>query len=129
MPRITFEYTENLEIQDKIDAFIKEVHEDLVRIIQTDLFTCRTTTHRHKNYLIGDGDIKNAFIQLSIKILPGRTDLVKNKLGTLLLDKINSRFSEEIQRLKTQVRIYLTEVDIAYYYGLHDAESNESKCL
>lgn len=120
MPRITFEYTDNLAIRDEIDAFIKDVHEDLVSIIQTDLFTCRTVIQRHEDYLIGDGDVKNAFIQLSIKMLPGRSNLIKNKLGTLLLDKINHQFSGKIQKLNTQVRVYLTEVDIAHYYGLPD---------
>ena len=81
MPRITFEYTDNLAIRDEIDAFIKNVHEDLVRIIQTDLSTCRTVIQRHEDYLIGDGDVKNAFIQLSIKMLPGRSNLIKNKLA------------------------------------------------
>lgn len=125
MPRITFEYTDNLAIRDEIETFIKAAHEDLVRIIQTDLFTCRTVIQRHENYFIGDGDIKNAFIQLSIKMLPGRTDLVKNKLGTLLLDKINRQFSEKIQELNTQVRVYLTEVDVTHYYGLPNAVKPE----
>lgn len=118
MPVIHFEYTNNLAIDAQVNHFLKEVHNTLVEIIKTDLFTCRSTITCHQDYLIGDDDPRNAFIQLSIRMLPGRSKETKDKLGHQLFAMIKQVFSKEIEKYETQVRVYLTEVEKEYYYGL-----------
>lgn len=118
MPVVNFEYTKNLAIDHQVNAFIQDMHHTLVDIIKTDLLTCRSTITRHQHYLIGDGDADNAFIQLSIRMLPGRTKETKDKLGAGLLAMINQVFAQEIAKHETQIRVYLTEVEKDYYYGL-----------
>ena len=118
MPVVNFEYTNNLKIGNKINHFMNEVHETLVRIIKTDLYTCRSTITSHDKYFIGDGDNANAFIQLSVRMLPGRDKATKDKLGNELLTIMKKTFLGESEKLNTQTRIYLTEVERDYYYGL-----------
>ena len=118
MPVINFEYTANLNIEKKIKNFIKEMHEALVEIIKTDLYTCRSMITPHDKYFIGDGDNENAFMQLSVRILPGRDKAIKDKLGNELLTIMQKTFSDESGKLNTQMRVYLTEVEIDCYYGL-----------
>lgn len=118
MPVIHFEYTNNLAIGNEVNSFLKEVHTALVDVIKTDLLTCRSTIACHQDYLIGDGDSRNAFIQLSVRMLPGRSKETKDKLGHQLFAMIKQNFSKEIEKHKTQVRVYLTEVEKDYYYGL-----------
>jgi 5-carboxymethyl-2-hydroxymuconate isomerase len=118
MPVVNFEYTKNLAIDNQVKPFIQDVHHALVDIIKTDLLTCRTTIDRHQEYLIADGDAHHAFIQLSIRMLPGRSKETKDKLGSELLAMINQVFAQEIAKYETQIRVYLTEVDKDYYYGL-----------
>jgi 5-carboxymethyl-2-hydroxymuconate isomerase len=118
MPVIHFEYTSNLTIEGQVNDFLKEVHAALVKIIKTDLLTCRSTINCHEKYLIGDGASDNAFIHLSIRMLPGRSKEVKDELGNQLLTIQRETFSDEIARHNTQTRVYLTEVDRDYYYGL-----------
>lgn len=118
MPVVHFEYTHNLTIDNQVNDFLKEVHITLVEIIKTDLLTCRSTIACHSDYLIGDGDSSNAFIQLSIRMLPGRSKETKDKLGAQLLTMIHQIFSKEITKYETQIRVHLTEVERDYYYGL-----------
>lgn len=118
MPIINFEYTDNLKIQPKIKEFLLKTHHTLVREINTDLTTCRSSIYQVSDYVIGDGNINNAYIIMRIQMLPGRTDQVKNHLGELLLEEINAAFGDEIKRCNTQVRVYLTETDKPHYYGL-----------
>lgn len=118
MPIITFEYTDNLSIKDKIRSFLLETHQTLVDIIKTDLRTCRSQIIKMDNYVIGNGDSKNASIVLTIRMLPGRSDDIKHKLGKILLDKIHHDFSDEIRNHECQIRVYLTETDKKHYYGL-----------
>lgn len=118
MPILNFEYTANLKIDSKIKSFLLETHTILVQEIKTDLRTCRSRISKISDYVIGDGNKNNAYIILSIQMLPGRTDDIKNKAGKILLEKINHHFSEEIKQHDTQVRVYLTETDKQHYYGL-----------
>lgn len=118
MPIIDFEYTSNLKIDEKIKSFLIQTHDILVDEIKTDLRTCRSSISKIHDYVIGDGDAKNAYIILRIKMLPGRTDEIKNKTGKIVLEKIYHDFSDEIKKHDTQVRVYLTETDKQHYYGL-----------
>lgn len=119
MPTIHFEYTDNLKIADGLKPFLNEVHNLLVQIIKTDLPTCRSLIACFDDYVVGDGNPDNAFIQLTIKMLPGRSSDVKRKLGNMLFERIQTTFEKEITRLKTQVRVYLQDTDIEHYYGLN----------
>jgi hypothetical protein len=56
-------------------------------------------------------------------MLPGRSDEVKDELGSLLYQKIRKDFAPQVDQLKTQVRVYLQDTDIKHYYGLKQ-ESN-----
>ncbi len=118
MPIITLEYTSNLSIDKKIRPFLLEAHNILVDVIKTDLRTCRSKIIKIDDYVIGNGDSKNASIVLTIRMLPGRSDETKHQLGKILLDKIHRDFSDEITKHDTQVRVYLTETDKKHYYGL-----------
>ena len=118
MPTLHFRFTDNLKINDDIKPFLQEAHHLLVDTIKTDLPTCRSLISAYTDYVVGDGSAENAFIQLTIKMLPGRDDNLKHSLGNMLLEKIQITFASEINRLKTQIRVYLQETDIKYYYGL-----------
>ncbi len=118
MPILNFEYTDNLKIDLKIKSFLLETHDILVNEIKTDLRTCRSSVTKISDYVIGDGDSNNAYIILRIKMLPGRTDEIKNRTGKILLEKIYHDFSNAIKKQDTQVRVSLTETDKKHYYGL-----------
>lgn len=118
MPIIHFEYTDNLMIDEKIKNFLIETHHILVQEIKTDLRTCRSSVIKNEHYIIGDDNPKNAYIMLTIRMLPGRTDAIKKRLGDVLLQKIHHDFSQTILEHDTQVRVYLTETDKLHYYGL-----------
>lgn len=118
MPILNFEYTDNLKIDTKIKSFLLETHAILVQEIKTDLRTCRSNIKKISDFIIGDGDAKNAYIILHVQMLPGRSDDIKHKTGKILLEKIHHAFSDEIKKHDTQVRVYLTETDKKYYYGL-----------
>jgi len=118
MPVVTFEYTKNLGIDRDVKPFLNRIHQALVDIINTDLLTCRSTVVGHEHYLIGDGNPRHAFIQLSIRMLPGRNKETKDQLGQHLLLMIRETFEKAIAQYDVQLRVYLTEIERDYYYGL-----------
>jgi 5-carboxymethyl-2-hydroxymuconate isomerase len=118
MPVINFSYTNNLALESKIATFLPQLHQTLVTMVHTDLYSCRTTINKVANFYIGDGDQANAYIFLQINLLPGRSDALKDKLGKELYQQLNDFFASEIAECKTQVRVYLQEVDTQFYFGL-----------
>ena len=118
MPVINFSYTNNLSLESKIATFLPQLHQTLVAMVHTDLYSCRTTINKVTDFYIGDGDQANAYIFLQINLLPGRSDALKDKLGKELYKQINDFFAAEIALCKTQVRVYLQEVDAQFYFGL-----------
>lgn len=118
MPIVNLEYTDNLKIDGIVKPFLLEIHRVLVQEIKTNLRTCRSSISKCTDYVIADGDPRNAYIILRIQMLPGRTDAVKNQLGKIVLEKIHHAFSSEINKFDTQVRVALTETDKQHYYGL-----------
>lgn len=118
MPVVNFEYTDNLLIDAQVKSFLTDVHQVLVDIIKTDLLTCRSTITRHQSYVLADAASDHAFIQLSVRMLPGRDKATKDKLGEKLLAMIRETFAAQINKHQTQIRVYLTEVEKEYYYGL-----------
>lgn len=118
MPTIHFEYTENLKITHKIKPFLLDIHHFLVDTIKTDILTCRSLILPYNNYVIANGDDSNAFVQLTVKILPGRPEELKQQVGKLLLEKLKTTFAHEIDQLQTELRVYIQETDINHYHGL-----------
>jgi len=118
MPTLRFEYTDNLNIAHKLKSCFQEIHYILVDLIKTDLVTCRSLITCYQNYVAGDGNDKNAFMQLTITLLPGRTDALKQELGNTLFEKISQTFSEEISQCRTEIRVYIQEAVTGHYFGL-----------
>ena len=118
MPTTRIEYTDNLKIEHKLKPFFEMLHPELVKMIKTDLATCRSLATAYSQYLVGDGSSHNAFLQLTIHILPGRSEALRQELGVFLLEKVKAHFHEALSSLNTQVRVYVQETDLLHYHGL-----------
>mgnify|MGYP006083060011 CR=1 FL=1 len=117
MPTIKIFYTDNISIKDKIDSFIKNTHTKLVEIIATDIHTCRTLIYPCSSYMVGNTKSKyNAYIQLNIAILPGRSSDLRKKLGRTLLHDLQKLC--ESNSVSIDFRVAVSETDTEFYFGL-----------
>ena len=69
MPHIVLRHSNNLPNCEFI-PFFKKLHELLVKNLGVKLTSCSSMVISHSVYLIGDGDVNNAFVHLDIKIKP-----------------------------------------------------------
>lgn len=117
MPTIKIHYTDNIDINDKLELFTLNTHERLVDVIATDIDTCRTLIYPCSNYRVGGSKSSyDAFIQLDIAILPGRREELRKKLGKILLEDLR-RLCEGCKH-SIDFRVAISETDKEFYFGL-----------
>ena len=115
MPHQTIEYSANLEPELKIDALVTTLHETAAGIDALPIGGLRTRAVAREHYRIADGHPDNTFINVFLRIAPGRPFDVRKAAGEKLfqalcdyLEEIYSStplaISYEIQELDAELR-------------------------
>ncbi|MCH8070492.1 MAG: 5-carboxymethyl-2-hydroxymuconate Delta-isomerase [Proteobacteria bacterium] len=115
MPHQTIEYSANLEPELDIEALVRVLHETAASIDALPIGGLRTRAVARQHYRIADGHPDNAFINVFLRIAPGRSFEVRKAAGEKLfqalceyLEPIYSSsplaISYEIQELDADLR-------------------------
>ena len=115
MPHQTIEYSANLELELDIEALVRVLHETAASIDALPIGGLRTRAVARQHYRIADGHPDNAFINVFLRIAPGRSFDVRKAAGEKLfqalceyLEPIYSSsplaISYEIQELDADLR-------------------------
>ncbi len=115
MPHQTIEYSANLEPELDIEALVRALHETAASIDALPIGGLRTRAVARQHYRIADGHPDNAFINVFLRIAPGRSFDVRKAAGEKLfqalceyLEPIYSSsplaISYEIQELDADLR-------------------------
>jgi 5-carboxymethyl-2-hydroxymuconate isomerase len=114
MPQIIFEVSDNVIEQD-FYSILAEIHQVLTDTLPAKLDSCKSRVIRHKEFLIGDGSEKYAFIHLSIGVIKGRTketlDLSANKITSILQDN----FAESANKFTLKISVAISELPEVYH--------------
>ncbi|WP_404454547.1 5-carboxymethyl-2-hydroxymuconate Delta-isomerase [Virgibacillus necropolis] len=96
MPHVTVEYTDNIENEANIGAFLKKINESLIS--EGDTFTpgaIRSRAIKLTEYFVADGTGEDdAFVHVTMKIAPGRTAEVKKAACDHLFEMMQAHFNE-----------------------------------
>ena len=115
MPHQTIEYSANLEPELDLEALLEVLHETAAGIDALPVGGLRTRAVARQHYRIADGHPDNAFINVFLRIAPGRPFEVRKaageKLFQALCDFLEPIFSSsplaisyEIQELDADLR-------------------------
>ncbi len=115
MPHQIIEYSANLESAVDIDALIAALHETAAGIDALPVGGLRTRAVARQHYRIADGHVDNAFINVVLRLAPGRPFEVRKaageKLFKALCDFLEPLFSSsplaisyEIQEIDADLR-------------------------
>ncbi len=88
MPHLTVEYSNNLEADIDIDALIRVLHDTAANIEALPVGGLRTRAVARKHYRIADGHPDNAFVNLVLRIAPGRSFDVRKAVGEALFQAL-----------------------------------------
>lgn len=88
MPHQIIEYSANLEAQVDIDALVRTLHETAAGIDALPIGGLRTRAVARVHYRIADGHEDNAFINVMLRLAPGRAFEVRKAAGETLFQAL-----------------------------------------
>ncbi len=88
MPHQIIEYSANLESAVDIDALVKALHETAAGIDALPVGGLRTRAVARQHYRIADGHTDNQFINVVLRLAPGRPFEVRKAAGEKLFEAL-----------------------------------------
>jgi 5-carboxymethyl-2-hydroxymuconate isomerase len=115
MPQLSVEYSANLAGVFDARTFARRLHDIVVETVDTPLGNCKTRLVRLDEALIGDGAPDRAMVHVDLRILSGRTDEQKKRLGQRALALLEAAVAPS-QALKAQLTVEVRELDRGNYH-------------
>ena len=111
MPHLTIEYSENLSENIEISELVKVMHDSAASIEALPLGGLRTRASCRELYLIADGDSSNTFVNVVLRIAPGRSDEIKKQAGEKLFSSLKDYFDLFFQSSPIALSLEIQELD------------------
>lgn len=81
MPHIIVEYTETLASSEDVPKLLSELHYNLAMQDTVDVHAIKTRGIPVKYVVVGDGKEPDKMVHITLKILPGRSDDLKQTMA------------------------------------------------
>lgn len=117
MPHIRLEYSDNILEKDSLIPVLKKAQDILVEMLPAGLASCKSAAVPYEVYLVGDGDVRNCFASMNIKIKAGRSPETVGKAGELLLNLMEESFARTRQAKSLSLSVEIEELSQAYFHS------------
>ncbi len=114
MPQITIEYSYGVEWGVDIQALAKALHETATGSGVFPVGAVRTMARPCVASFVGDGELVNAFVNISVRIGPGRSLELKQKLTKMFFDAAQAHTVSLFEKRPAGLQIELSEHDPAF---------------
>ncbi len=111
MPHQTLEYSANLEPELDIDALVTALHETAASIDALPIGGLRTRAVAREHYRIADGHPDNTFINVFLRIAPGRSFDVRKAAGEKLFQALCDYLEEIYSSTPLAISYEIQELD------------------
>lgn len=115
MPQIRVEYSGNLGSAFDARGFARAMHDRIVEIVGSELGSCKTRLVALDEWIIGDGSADQAMIHVDLRILSGRTDEQKTRLGEAVLAAAVAA-TKKPSHLRLQISVEVGALDRDNYH-------------
>lgn len=113
MPHLILEYSANV-IEPDFSELFRECHQLLANQLPTQIKSCKSRAIKCLNYYVGEGVANSAFVHMTLKIMPGRSQEVLQTAGQELLILLKKYFSESCQQLNLGFSVEINELTLPY---------------
>jgi 5-carboxymethyl-2-hydroxymuconate isomerase len=116
MPHLTLEYSSNIEFKLNHQDLFAQLHRLLNEAggIRIDNFKSRALMR--ENFLVGRGDIENAFVHLELRLLEGRSPEAKNEIGQGCLQLLKEFYAPSLANQALQITVEIADISKETYF-------------
>jgi 5-carboxymethyl-2-hydroxymuconate isomerase len=116
VPNIVLEYSSNVsEVIDFTELFAL-IHKVMHEVGSIKLDNCKSRVVEMDKFYIGDGHPSNAFVQLSVAFLAGRSNETKQKVGNACLAQLKQFYEKSMARLDLQITVEIADIQRENYF-------------
>lgn len=113
MPHLIFECSEELKSRISFEPIFLALHTKLSELLPTQISSCKSRVITSQDYLVGDKE-NNLFIHLTIKILSGRTNEIKQQAGEKILTYLKE-IVQELSIIDVSISVEILDLSQNYY--------------
>ena len=116
MPNIVLEYTSNVSETIDFSEFLASIHKVMHEVGSINLDNCKSRAVEIEKFHIGDGHPSNAFVQLSVAFLAGRSNETKQQIGNACLVQLKQFYEKSMARLDLQITVEIVDIQRENYF-------------
>jgi 5-carboxymethyl-2-hydroxymuconate isomerase len=116
VPHLTLEYTANLAQDIPFSSLFSELHQVLSNVCGVHVANCKSRAVRHETYVIGQGEVENAFVHLTVQIMKGRSPELKGELGCALMEVLQRYYTASAAQHRLQITVEIRDLQRAAYF-------------
>ncbi|WP_367275755.1 5-carboxymethyl-2-hydroxymuconate Delta-isomerase [Marivirga sp.] len=114
MPHLILECSDKIASNINFNSLFIHLHQYLADNLPTQITSCKSRVRIYDNYFIGDEFEKNLFMHLTLKILPGRSAKIKNRICEYIHHHLKGLvMNNDLE--KTSISIELLELSAFYF--------------
>ena len=114
MPQITIEYSRGLESELNLPDLAKVLHRAVVGTGRFPIGAIRTFLRGCDHSLVGDEAGANGFINIQIRIGPGRSAELKTSLTKVFMEAVEAQLADHLAKQPCGVQLEVSELDPAF---------------
>jgi 5-carboxymethyl-2-hydroxymuconate isomerase len=111
MPHVIVEYSANLEGGLDAQKLCDDLHQIVIDSGVAEVAAIRTRAKRRDAYRIADGDPKNAFVHVVMRLRTGRSEDVRSKLADALLAATDRNLQRAYTTHAIAITVEMEEID------------------
>jgi 5-carboxymethyl-2-hydroxymuconate isomerase len=111
MPHIIVEYSANIESEISPQRLVDEMHEAAVGTGIAEVAGFRTRAERRQHFRVGDGNPKNGFVHVLVRIRDGRSVEQRKALAETLMKALEAAIAPVLAARPMALGVEVQEID------------------
>ena len=127
MPHQTIEYSANLEAELDITELICVMHDTAANVEALPLGGLRTRAVAREYYRIADSHPDNTFINVVLRIAPGRSNEIKKDAGDILFETLTNYLESIYSHAPVAISLEIQELDAEFRWRKSNTREHMAK--
>ena len=116
MPHLTLEHSANVPLPTDPAHIMKAMHDVLHETGGVKIENCKSRIRVADPFFISTGEENGAFLHLDVRLLAGRTVVLKQAIGNGLLDLLKDEYEEIMRTRDLQITVEIRDIQRDEYF-------------